>query len=262
MRKKAGAARASSLIALALAACVAASCADTSEPAAAPASEAPQEVHVTITDAGFSIPAALESEPVKLMLHNGGKADHHVYFAQLNDGVTEADIRSTLKKGPDALFPLVTLAGDMPKIEPMGVTEITMLFPEGDYIAIDPEVEGEPPLAFFEVGPASGPEVEEPASDYTIEAGDFFFDISDPVAGEATVEITNTGEQAHEVGIGQEVNGEQKEVTTIFAPPPGGKMWTTLTLKPGDYTLVCFFTDQKTGKQHVKLGMTKDFTVQ
>jgi hypothetical protein len=41
----------------------------------------------------------------------------------------------------------------------------------------------------------------------------------------------------------------------------GGTMWATVTLQPGDYTLVCFLPDPKTGKPHVKLGMRKTFTV-
>jgi hypothetical protein len=238
-------------------------CADASPDtsAKAPQSEPPQEIHVTVTEDGFDIPGQLESEPVRLMLHNAGKVLHHTYFALLDEGVTEEDLRSALSKGPDELFPFITIAGSMPEIEPMEVSEITMLFPEGNYVMIDPEVKGPPPLSFFTVTPASGPDVEVPVADYLIETGDFYFNITDPISGEATVEITNVGQQNHEVGIGREVGGEEKEVTTIFAPAPGGRMWTSLSLKPGDYTLVCFLPDPKTGKQHVKLGMKKTFTV-
>jgi hypothetical protein len=165
--------------------------------------------------------------------------------------VKEKDVRSALTKSPDALFPLITLGGSMPEVEADATSNIGMLFPEGDYIVIDPEVKGPPPLRLLRnICP------------YSVEAGDFYFEISNPTSGEATVEITNVGEQSHEVGIGRNgVKGVGAEVTTVFAPAPGGTMWATLTLQPGDYTLVCFLPDPKTGKPHVKLGMKKTFTV-
>jgi len=221
----------------------------------------PQVIGITLTDESYEIPDEFESEPVSLILQNKGEEVHRAYFARLNQGVTEKDVRSALSKSPDALFSLITLAGSMPEIEPGANSEIGMLFPEGDYLVIDPEVEGPPPLSFFAVSAASGPEVAEPVADYSIEAGDFYFKVSDATSGEATVEITNVGKQSHEVGIGEGAKGQGAEVTTVFAPARGGKMWITLTLEPGDYTLLCFLPDLKTGKPHVKLGMKQSFSV-
>jgi hypothetical protein len=249
---------------LALAALLAPSCgsSDNDAPSDNSQPEPPREVRITVTDESFEMPDGLESEPLSLTLQNEGKQTHRAFFARLNQGVTEEEVSSALSKGPEALFPLITLAGNMPEIEPGATSDVGMHFPEGDYIVIDPEVKGPPPLRFFEVSAAGGPEVEEPAADYSVETGEFYFEISDPSSGEATVEITNVGEQSHEVGIGRGANGEGEEVTTIFAPAPGGKMWASVTLKPGDYTLVCFLPDPKTGKPHVKLGMKKSFTVE
>ena len=100
--------------------------------------------------------------------------------------------------------------------------------------------------------------MKEPDTDYTIETGEFYFETTDPTSGEALVEISNAGEQAHEVGVG---DAQGEEVTTIFAPAPGGKVWTDLTLDPGDYTLECFLPDPDSGKPHTKLGMKADLTV-
>lgn len=225
--------------------------------------QSPEEVDITVTDETYEMPAELESEPVSLTLHNDGEQVHRAYFARLNEGVTEKEVRSALSKSPDALFSLIVIAGSMPEAEPGATSEIGMLFPEGDYLVIDPEVRGgPPPLSFFGVAPAGGPEVEEPAADYSIEAGDFYFQVADPSSGEAMVEIFNAGEQSHEVGIGRSgVKGDEAEVTTILAPAPGGKLWATVTLEPGDYKLVCFLPDPKTGKPHVQLGMKQNLTV-
>ena len=222
----------------------------------------PQEIRIAVTDESYKMPREFESEPVALTLQNKGEEVHRAYFARLNQGVTEREVRSALSESPDALFSLVTVAGSMPEIEPGASSEIGMLFPEGNYLVIDPEVEGPPPLSFFAVSPASGQEVKEPSADYSIEAGDFYFKVSDSSPGEATVEIANVGKQSHEVGIGRGVKGQGGEVTTVFAPAPGGTMWTTVTLEPGDYTLLCFLPDPKTGKPHVKLGMKQSFSVQ
>ena len=224
------------------------------------AAEPPQQLTITVTDDSFDIPASLEAEPIDITLQNDGKAKHHAYFAELNEGVTEEDVRDAFPKGDDVLFQLIKLAGDITPVQPGDSADITMQFPEGNFFIVDPEVkEGAPPISFFEVTAASGPEVEEPAADYTIETGEFYFKIDDATAGEATIEIINAGEQNHEVGI---ADSKGKEVTTIFAPAPGGKTWTTLDLEPGDYQLVCYLQDPETKKPHIKLGMKQDFSVE
>jgi hypothetical protein len=79
-------------------------------------------------DEGFEVPDGLESEPISLTLQNDGKQVHRAFFARLNQGVTEEDVRSALSKGPDALFPLLTLAGNMPEAKAGATSEIGMLF--------------------------------------------------------------------------------------------------------------------------------------
>jgi hypothetical protein len=199
---------------LSLAATLAPSCASREDdsPNSKSQPEPPQEIRITVADESYEMPDGLESEPVSLTLQYEGKQVHRAYFARFNQGVKEQDVRSALTKSPDALFPLITLGGSVPEVEAGATSKIGMLFPEGDYIVIDPEVKGPPLFGFFEVSAPTGPEVEEPAADYSVEAGDFYFEISNPTSGEATVEITNVGEQSHEGGIGGNgVKGEGAE---------------------------------------------------
>jgi hypothetical protein len=42
----------------------------------------------------------------------------------------------------------------------------------------------------------------------------------------------------------------------------GTSAWLKLNLKPGNYAVVCFVPDAKTGKPHFMLGMLNSFTVQ
>ncbi len=225
---------------------------------------APPQVAMTITDSAFEVSGEIESEPTAITVQNESEDSHFAFFAKLNEGVTAEDAQKTLEeKGPGALFPQITVAGGVTgEIKAGQSGEITMLFPEGSYLAIDPESKGPPPTGFFEVTASTGPEIAEPEADYTVEAGDFYFKIQEAVAGEATVELVNAGGQQHELSISRSpAKSEKDEVVFTLMPAPGGKAWTTFELESGDYIAQCFFPDPKTNKPHVKLGMREEFSV-
>ena len=229
----------------------------------------PPEVPVNLTDDGVEVGGQIAAEPTTLTMTNDSKNLHRLYFAKINDDATQAEVEKALKEDPEALFSLIVIGGNFPgdgeeggEISAGGSSELTIDFPEGNYMLLDPEVEGPPPLAFFEIGPSSGDEIEEPAADYEVELGDFYFKVQDPVSGPATVAISNAGEQSHELSVGVTKNGEEEEAGFSFAPPPGGTLWTPFDLEPGAYEAVCFLPDPKTGKPHFKLGMTQKFTVE
>ncbi|MEA2461721.1 MAG: hypothetical protein QOH90_1898, partial [Actinomycetota bacterium] len=163
---------------------------------------------------------------------------------------------------------MITLAGSFPgegknfgRVSDGETRELTIDFPEGTYIVIDPEVKGPPPFAVFEITPATGDAVAEPDADYEIEAGDFYFKSEGAQAGSATVKITNAGEQDHEVSVATGTGENGEEVAFSFAPPPGGSLWTTFELDAGTYQLTCFLPDRDTGKPHFKLGMKSTLEV-
>jgi len=223
---------------------------------------APEEIAITISDTTFEMPETLEAEPVKLMITNDAKDPHRTFFAKLNEGVTPEKVQKTFAKDPEAVFPLITVAGSLDMTKPGETTEATIQFPEGTYLAVDPESDGPPPVGFFEVTAAAGDEVAVPEADWKIETGDFFFRVDEAAAGESLVEIANVGEQGHEVILGRPGKGEGSEAGFFLAPAPGGKMWVTLDLEPGEYELLCYFPDPKSGKPHIKLGMKQPLTVE
>ncbi|HVM34558.1 MAG TPA: hypothetical protein VM784_04380 [Actinomycetota bacterium] len=232
------------------------------EDSAAAQPAAPEEIAVTISDTAFEMPETLEAEPVKLMITNDAKDPHRTFFAKLNEGVTPEKVQKTFAKDPEAVFPLITVAGSLDMTKPGETTEATIQFPEGTYLAVDPESDGPPPVGFFEVTAAAGDEVAVPEADWKIETGDFFFRVDEAAAGESLVEIANVGEQGHEVILGRPGKGEGSEAGFFLAPAPGGKMWVTLDLEPGEYELLCYFPDPKSGKPHIKLGMKQPLTVE
>ena len=227
-------------------------------------------VHVTITDDSMTLDGEVTAQPTRLMAVNEGKDPHQVYLARLNDGVTEDEVGEAVTKNPDALFEMITIAGSFPgegtnfgRVSPGENGLITIDFPEGTYLVIDPEVKGPPPFTTFEIGPPTGDEAAEPEADYEVEVGDFFFEFGDAESGPATVKITNTGEQGHEISVGQNIQSEDgKEAVFTFTPPPGGSMWTTFNLEPGSYQVACFLPDPSTGKPHFKLGMKDKLEVE
>ncbi len=211
----------------------------------------PETITAVATDKAVTFPAEIESEPVVVELDNQSKAGPRSLFAfgKLNEGVTPEALLDALKtKSEDDELELLVVAGGL---TPKATT--TLLFPEGNYIAIMPDEHDMAP-AFFTVVPASGDPVAEPEAASTIETGDFFFKTEGEfAAGETSVAITNAGVQSHMIAITQGGKG----AGFYLAPAPGGTIWTTFTIKkPGDYELMCYFDDAKTGKPHLKLGMT------
>ena len=231
-------------------------------PAPAPAGPPPAEVPITLTDGGFELEGPVEAEPVRFTLRNRTGGPALAFFAQLNQGVTRRDITTAIKESPEALFPLITVAGSFPRTAPDATSEQVIQFPEGEYLLIDPQTQPAP-VGFMEVGPATG-EAGEPASDYTIEAGEFYFELPETVPAGGTAEIVNAGEQAHELTMvsGDASGGQAAQPFNAILPPPGGRLWATIDVPPGQYQLSCHFADPETGQHHADLGMVAVTTVE
>ncbi|MDF2969503.1 MAG: hypothetical protein K0Q93_3281 [Nocardioidaceae bacterium] len=137
--------------------------------------------------------------------------------------------------------------------------------------------------------PGATPEAERSVVDGTVRLFDFNFEFPDTVAaGRQLWEVTNTGEQPHELLLARSpepvtaeqvmelMAGESEEATPTgggpsFAnfEPVGGIGWlspgltalTEIDLEPGTYVALCFVFDPETGLPHVALGMVAVFTV-
>lgn len=222
----------------------------------------PAEVTITVTDTSYEVAGTVEAEPVHFTLQNEGKAAHPAFFGKLNEGVTPQQVQKSFQKNPEAVLRLITVAGSLPEAKPGATSEGTIQFLEGEYLIVNPEAKGPPPTGFFTVSAATGDPVAAPQADFTIEAGDFYFEVDNPVAGESLVEVSNVGKQSHEVIISPKGSKDEEEGQFTLAPAPGSRLWVTMNLEPGDYTAMCFFPDLKSGKPHIKLGMRTNFTVE
>lgn len=217
-----------------------------------------QDLSVTVTDAGTQVSSpSVEAGPVSVTVQNETKKPYHLAFARLNDGVSIDEVQEKIQS--ENVLELITVAGStVEAAKPGGQASVTVQFPEGDYIALDPEADI--PFGPFQVTAATEP-YESVDADFDVEVGEFYFKVPDGItAGPATFAITNAGEQSHEISFSREGDDEE-EGEFVLAPAPGGSLWAEFDLKPGKYTAACFFPDPASGKPHVKLGMKTTFTV-
>lgn len=229
---------------------------------AQPAEERPvAEITITATDGSLELPATVESAPTRFVLQNDGTKPYEAKFARLNAGVKLRDLQASLKQGPEAVFSLITLAGEVRRTAPGASGELTTELAPGSYVVVDPKYAGQGMVSPFEVVSASEA-TEEPPSDVEVVLGDFVIEAPSTLpSGTVSFKVANEGGQAHEFFLLEE--GEKPGPSSAGVTPfnPGSTVWAEFDLEPGKYTAVCYFPDVKTGKSHAALGMTKELTV-
>ncbi len=136
-------------------------------------------------------------------------------------------------------------------------------------------------LAEFQVTEATGEAAAVPSNDGEIVTNEYSFTIPADFSGKGTFEVVNQGEQNHEMAVYTIAEGKTAaDVQAFFSsttppagPPPitpsggiapaapGTSVLSTLDLASGNYVMMCFLPDVKTGAPHFTLGMIQPFTV-
>jgi hypothetical protein len=216
-----------------------------------------------------------------ITVNNTGQSARFVNVARLNPDVTIEQFLDTLSTDDMAAVELVTLSGgrDAPSGE---VRQFTTELKEGTHVFIAfPEADGPPLTTAFQVsGEASGQAP--PDADLTVDMLDFSYVMpAGLVAGEQTWEITNSGQQWHEIIILRPAPGvTQEQLLEMFASdqPPQGEPpfeevgsfgpisagergWLPLELEAGTYMAVCFLPDFASGESHLEKGMIATFEI-
>ncbi|MBM3897237.1 MAG: hypothetical protein FJ358_01755 [Thaumarchaeota archaeon] len=273
-----------------------------------PSQPAPiQNVAISSSEYNFTTPVSITGGLVKITFTNIGKEDHHAQMFRLNDGVTLQKFQSTvdaiLKAAPVEgetaylkFLDVSTFAGGPPPTPVSKTTEVIQDLKPGQYVLIcflaGPD--GIPHVAKGMVKPltvttATG-QPAPPQSQTTVELKDFaFVSSSDIGAGKTTVQVINTGKEAHEMVVVHLKGITAAQLQEMFlapppvpgeaeAPPPGPppfefaggmqaigpgeRAWTSLDLQSGDYVYVCFIPSAANqGKPHAALGMFYPFKV-
>lgn len=258
-------------------------------------------------DFAFVLPDTVAGGVVRFHFVNEGQENHHAQFIRLNDGVSRAQFDSTFQAVMEAvqtegevafmrLFDVATVAGGPSLVGPGGSTDVTLELAPGEYILLCfiPSPDGVPHLAkgmrrwlTVTAPPAEAPAL--PVAAGVVDMADFAFVDMPPIdSGEVVLEVTNSGEEPHEMVVLRLEGVSLDQVLPMLAGPPpseeegapppgpppfrfmggvqalmpGQRAWVTLDLPPGDYALACFIpSPANEGQPHVALGMVRPFTV-
>jgi hypothetical protein len=250
------------------------------------------ELLVRVDGDAFEMPeTTVPAGRTLVRLENVGEESWHGFMLQVPEDVTDEQVVADL--GPDAESPppwlFEAIYPGFPGETLPGQTNLALVdLSPGRYIVLGDTVQ-----QFEVVGdaatPGATPEAERSVVDGTVRLFDFNFEFPDTVAaGRQLWEVTNTGEQPHELLLARSpepvtaeqvmelMAGESEEATPTgggpsFADfePVGGIGWlspgltalTEIDLEPGTYVALCFVFDPETGLPHVALGMVAVFTV-
>lgn len=275
---------------------------------AAPPSEGPPpipEIALRGQDFAFNLPDTIAGGLVRFRFANEGQEDHHAQFIRLNDGVSREQFDSVFQAVLEAvptegevafmrLFEVATVAGGPSVTGPGGAMAFTTELEPGEYVLVCflPSPDGVPHLAkgmrrWLTVTAAPDEAPEPPVAVGRVDMADFaFVDMPALGSGEVVIEVTNSGQEPHEMVVLRLEGASLDEVLPMLAGPPpseggpppgpppfrfmggvqaimpGARAWATLDLPPGDYALVCFIpSPANAGQPHVALGMARPFTI-
>jgi hypothetical protein len=263
------------------------------------------EITLTGHDFSFTMPDTIAGGRVTLHFTNQGQEDHHAQLIRLNDGVTRAQFDSALAaviaavatEGDVAfvrLLQVATVAGGPAIVGPGHPATVTLDLAPGEYTLacfIASPGDGVSHLAkgmrrWLTVTAAPSRMPPAPAADGLVDMADFAFaQIPAMHSGPMTLEVTNSGQEPHEMAIVR-LDGITLDqlMSMLMQPPspgaapagpppftfvggmqalmPGARGWVTLDLTPGTYAMLCFIpSPANQGKPHVVLGMVRQFTV-
>ena len=246
-------------------------------------------VTVKTMDYAFQAPDTIAAGVVSFRIDNAGKELHHVWLVKLEQGKTATDYLGAMKSWkPGQPFPAWAIDVGGPNASAPGLfAEGTLNLEPGRYLLLChiPSPDGVPHAAkgMFKpitvVAKGGVAQAGAPDADLTITLKDFAFDESKPIAaGRRTIRFVNEAAQPHEAFIGKLAPGKTMQDALAFlekmqGPPPiipkggitgiakGRTVDFTADFDAGEYLLLCFVPDAKTGKPHVMLGMAKVITV-
>jgi uncharacterized cupredoxin-like copper-binding protein len=228
---------------------------DTSEPSA-------ESFQFDVTSVDFGYELAADEVPagtVDVVQTNEGEEEHQVTLIRLDEGQTPDQLRQVIAdEGDDALDPSV-FAGGTNSIPAGESNSAVVNLTPGEYVAycFIPDHAAQGMVEPFTV---TGETVEPVAqdADTTVGLENFAFDVPDDFSGQGTVEVTNNGDQPHELTI---LKADQTGAGGLATIAPGETGYIPIDLAPGDYTFVCFVTDPESGQIHLQLGMQANVTV-
>jgi len=248
---------------------------------------AQDEVTYVARDFTFTGPDAIAAGMVPVRLRNEGRDLHQIQFIKLSTGKTAADFTAQINADPSRMPSWVQRKGGPNSVAPGEQALAFIGLEPGDYVLICgiPDSQGMPHLArgmlkSVKVLAGGARSNSHPATDLTITAVDFRFELSGPItAGSHIVRVVNNGSQPHEVVVvrlapgasaddflnafrpGVAVSPAGHPVGGLVGIDPGRDGFFRMNFAAGNYGLICFLPDIARGAPHFTRGMMMDISV-
>lgn len=245
-------------------------------------------IRITARDYAYDAPDTITAGMVTLSLTNNGPELHHVQLMRLTGGKTFADLAAGVKTmAPGApMPPWIEVVAGPNSPAPGGEWSITEELTPGNYaiICLIPSVDHRPHftkgmMRALTVIPATGQTAAAPITDINVTMTDYAWEVTPSItAGKHMIRLENSATQPHEMFIVRLAKGKTPLDVAVWGenpkgPPPamplggtsgmrmGDVVYVPVDLTPGEYALICFIPDAKTGKPHYVHGMLKQFKV-
>ncbi len=247
-----------------------------------------QQLSVTASASGIADGGVTRLDPqlTEVSLRNADTGQHALHLIRLRDGVALAQFENTLRSGDMAAFgKIVTWYGGVNSVPPGQSWSMSVKLAAGEYALVDSgqRADGSPNFAhpgFIQSLRVAGDPAtaSPPAANVSVDQVDFAFHMPARLPRDATLEVTNTGAQPHEMdfllldpgvtvrqalqALAHHQEPPGKEIDVLTALSPGLTAWVPLHLAPGTYLVVSFFPDVAHGGiPQVAEGMAGSFTV-
>jgi hypothetical protein len=255
-------------------------------------SEGGNAIVIKASDFAYDAPASIPGGLQEITLENTGNQGHALVIAKLGEGKTPADIVPMLEKvmaGEESIPEWLTFPGGIAGIEPGDSATAVIDLEPGNHaiMSLESGEDGVPDAAKGMLQPLTVTEADNeaaaPETDLTVALNDFSFAPSASIpSGPQMWQVDNDGKQLHEaivLRLAEGVNADDlAEMMMSEEPPegpppftsvggttpidPGGSMYTSLDLDPGNYVLLCFVPDPADNTPHFAKGMVHPFTIE
>jgi hypothetical protein len=248
------------------------------------------ELHITVTNDGYELPAEVPAGLTYVTLDNQSEGFVEAQFVMLPEDLTIEGLAAGFleETTPESFYRAVWAGG--PSAVPGTTSSAIVDLTPGDWVVAQSDSEFPlTPVALKATGEAEPAEAGAIPSDVQVMASAYKFDFPEELkAGPQVWEVTNADPVPHHVFL-LYYPGEitVDDVNAIFAMEMGtpvpdlaidpeqlmpagaitvhsqGKIsWTELDLQPGSYVALCFISDQGSDVPHAYMGMIDVFTVE
>lgn len=245
-------------------------------------------VTITARDNSFEMPATFPGGTVEVTLNNLGRLPHGAQLARIHNNVSQNQVLTALKKGEQALFPLVSFEGGPGPVFPGHSQVVRLNLPSGNYLALsfvrDSDNIAQAAKGMYRAFTVSGsptptPAPGSPRTNGQVALIDSAIRLPSTIrSGPIVLGVRNHGKQPHEMVLLSLKPGKTEHDATAFlqnprgtapftymggiaALSPGGMGWVNLNLAPGSYVALCTLPDARSGKPLYSMGMATPFTV-